>query len=89
MSVEKAEAVVAQLEQKRAACMKHGTELQDERANVALDAHTGDAKARQRLNEINSEIAVHASELASLDAAMRAGARWHIVLVCAMSGMIL
>jgi hypothetical protein len=72
MSVEKAEAVVAQLEQKRSACVRHGTELQDERANVALSAHTGDAKARKRLDEINSEIAVHSSELASLDAALRA-----------------
>jgi chromosome segregation ATPase len=72
MSVEKAEAVVAQLEQKRSACVRHGTELQDERANVALSAHTGDAKARKRLDEINSEIAVHSSELASLDAALGA-----------------
>ena len=72
MSVEKAEKVAASLEAKREACVKHGTELQDERANVALSAHTGDAKARERLDEINSEIAVHASELASLDTALRA-----------------
>jgi hypothetical protein len=43
MSVEKAEAVVAQFEQKRSACVRHGTELQDERATVA--AHTGDQRA--------------------------------------------
>jgi hypothetical protein len=40
-----AEAVVAKLEAKRQACVRHGTDLQDERANVALAAHTGDAKA--------------------------------------------
>jgi hypothetical protein len=43
MSVEKAEAVVAQLEQKRSACVRHGTELQDERATLAV--HTGDQRA--------------------------------------------
>jgi hypothetical protein len=57
--VRKAEGVVASLEAKREACVRHGTELADERANVALSAHTGDVKARQRLNEINSAIAVH------------------------------
>jgi hypothetical protein len=72
MSVKNAEATVASLEQKRIKCVAHGTELQDERANVALAAHTGDVKARKRLDEINSEIAVHTSELAGLDAALRA-----------------
>jgi hypothetical protein len=36
--LKKAEGIVAQLEQKREACVRQGTELQDERANVALDA---------------------------------------------------
>ena len=35
-------------------------------------AHTGDDKAAKRLREIHSAIAVHGSELASLDAALRA-----------------
>lgn len=74
MSVEKAEKVVASLEAKHEACVRHGTELQAERANVALAAHTGDAKSRKRLDEINTAIATHASELASLDAALRAAA---------------
>jgi hypothetical protein len=45
MPVKNAEATVASLEQKRIKCVAHGTEPQDERANVALAAHTGDAKA--------------------------------------------
>jgi hypothetical protein len=45
MSIEKAEGIVAQLEAKRDACVQYGTELADERANVALSAHAGDAKA--------------------------------------------
>jgi hypothetical protein len=64
MNVKEAEAVVAQLEQKRIKCVARGTELADERASIALLAHAdNDAKARKRLNEINSEIAVHSSEL--------------------------
>jgi hypothetical protein len=58
MTIEKAEAVVAELEAKRIKCVAHGTELQDERANVALAAHTGDVKARKRLDEINAALAV-------------------------------
>jgi len=72
MTVGKAETVIADLEAKRAACVKRGTELADERAAVALAAHTGDAKARKRLDEINAAIATHASELASFDAALKA-----------------
>ena len=60
------------LEQKRTAAIQRGTELADERANVALAAHTGDQKAAHRLREIHQQIAIHASELASLDAALRA-----------------
>jgi hypothetical protein len=60
MSVEKAEAVVASLEAKREECVRHGVELQDDRANVALAAHTGDARARKRLDEINAAVAAHA-----------------------------
>jgi hypothetical protein len=67
-----ARAVVTDLEEKRAAAIKHGTELADERANVALAAHTGDEAAAERLQEIHQAIAVHGSELASLDAAIRA-----------------
>jgi hypothetical protein len=65
---------VSDLEVKRTACVAHGTELADERASVALAAHTGDEQAAKRLQEIHQAIAVHGSELASLDAALRAAA---------------
>src|SRR5262249_55941476 len=70
--VEKCEPTNRDLEAKRAACVQRGTELADERANVALAAHTGDAKAAKRLAELHTAIATHASELASFDAAIKA-----------------
>ena len=70
--VEKCEATVRDLERKREACVRRGVELADERANVALAAHTGNVKARKRLDEINTAIATHESELASLGAAIKA-----------------
>ena len=70
--VEKCETTNRDLEAKRAACVKRGTDLADERANVALAAHTGNVKARKRLDEINATIATHGSELVSLDAAIKA-----------------
>jgi hypothetical protein len=70
--VEKCEATIRDLERKREACVKRGTELNDERAAVALDAHTGDAKAAKRLAAIHTAIATHGSELASIDAAIKA-----------------
>jgi hypothetical protein len=73
-----AEQTLATLQARRNACVQAGTELADERANVALAAHTGNAKARKRLDEINAAIATHASELASFDAAIKAaGERLH------------
>ena len=74
-SVASAKSVVVGLEEKRTAAIARGTELADERANVALAAHTGDEKAAQRLQEIHQAIAIHGSELASLDAALRAAAQ--------------
>jgi hypothetical protein len=71
-AVTQAQEVVADLEAKRTAAVQHGTELADDRANVALAAHTGDDKAAARLKEIHQAIAMHGSELASLDAALRA-----------------
>jgi hypothetical protein len=71
-AVAAAQKVVGDLERKRADAIKHGTELADERANVALAAHTGDEKAAKRLCEIHEAIAIHGSELASLDAALKA-----------------
>jgi hypothetical protein len=48
-SIQKAEKVLNDLQAKREGCVRAGTELNDERANVALAAHTGDSKARKRL----------------------------------------
>jgi len=73
--IEKAEQTLATLQAKRAARIKRGTDLADERAAVALDAHTGNAKAAKRLAEIHSAIATHGSELTSIDAAIAVAQR--------------
>jgi hypothetical protein len=73
--VAEAQAVVTRLEEKRAAAVQRGTDLADERADIAFKAHTTkDEKASKRLAEIHQAIAIHGSELASLDAALRAAA---------------
>ena len=70
-AVEALEAVLAKLQGMRDNVVRHGTELSDERANVALAAMTGDAKARKRLDAINAELATQHGELESIDAALR------------------
>jgi hypothetical protein len=70
--IEKYENMIADLERKREACVQRGTGLSDERASVALDAHIGDSKAAKRLVDIHNALALHSSELASLDAAAKA-----------------
>ena len=88
-AVSDAQAVVARLEEKREAAIKHGTALADERANVALAAHTGDEKAARRLKEIHQAIAMHGSEAASLDAALRAaGANGGVGCGCVISASL-
>lgn len=73
MPVEQAEKIIATLERKREACLRTGVELQDERTALAYSAHAdSDAKAKNRLEEVHALIATHASELANLDAALRA-----------------
>jgi hypothetical protein len=68
----KAEKIVADLERKREACVARGTELADERGALAFAAHANnDAKAKARLEAIHDAISKHASELSSLDAALR------------------
>jgi hypothetical protein len=72
-AVAQAQSVVADLEAKRADAIRRGVDLADERSNIAFQAHTtNDAAAAKRLQEIHQQIAVHGSELASLDAAIRA-----------------
>jgi hypothetical protein len=70
MLIEKYQNMIADLERKRDDCVKRGTELSDERANTALGAHTGDAKAAKRLQEIHTALTTQGSELASFDAAL-------------------
>jgi hypothetical protein len=72
--LEKAEAVVRTIEEKRVQFVRQRSALCDERDDVALRAYIGDVQARKRLDEINTVLATRASgmELASLDAAKRA-----------------
>jgi hypothetical protein len=70
-----AENVVADLDRKRAAHLQRGRELSDERASIALAAHSGDSKASKRLMEINAALALHSSELEGLDVAAEAAGK--------------
>jgi hypothetical protein len=72
-AAEKAVKTFHDLEAKRALLIERGAKLADERRAIAYDAHAdGDAKARKRLDQVNAEVATHASELASLDDAIEA-----------------
>jgi hypothetical protein len=75
--IEKFEILIAELEAKRERCAQRGRELLDERSTIALAAHTGDGKASKRLLEINAALALHASEVESLDAAIEAAGKKH------------
>jgi predicted translin family RNA/ssDNA-binding protein len=68
--IEQAEHVLNNLRQKREHCVKRGRELTDERAAIALAAHTGDKAASKRLQEINAALALHNCEIESIDAAL-------------------
>jgi hypothetical protein len=70
--IEKAEAVLADLDHAMLRLKARGVELGDERQSIALAAHTGDASARKKLDALNREIAVHGSELDSLHVAVEA-----------------
>jgi hypothetical protein len=73
MNTKAAEKIVTDLEKKREACLRAGVEIQDERAALAYSAHANnDAKAKSRLEQVHTAIATHASELQSIDAALRA-----------------
>jgi hypothetical protein len=70
--IENAEKTVRDLEDKRQHLIQNANELADERQRVSFAAHTGDGKARARLDKINSEVATQASEAnARLEAARR------------------
>jgi hypothetical protein len=68
-----AQGIISELEKKREECVQRAVALQETRASIALAAHAdNDSRARSRLNEINRECTDHVSELASLDAALKA-----------------
>lgn len=69
-ALDQAKAVVETMAAKQEAANRHSENLAAERARVALAAHTGDEAARKRLDEINAEISVHGSEVASIAAAI-------------------
>jgi chromosome segregation ATPase len=71
-ALEQAEQTLAGLDAALLRLKARGTELADEQASIALSAHTGDEKARKRLDAINREIAVHGSEVNSLHIAVKA-----------------
>jgi hypothetical protein len=70
--VDRATHVLNNLLQKREVLVARSVDLADERASIALAAHTGDSKASKRLLEITAALAVRASEVESIDAAIKA-----------------
>jgi chromosome segregation ATPase len=68
--IEKATQTLDELTLNRDALVGRGVELEEQRQRVAYAAHTGDVAARKRLDTLNRESGMHASELASLDAAI-------------------
>jgi DNA repair exonuclease SbcCD ATPase subunit len=68
--VAKAEQTLASLEDKRKDLANRAIELDAERQKISFAAHTGDNKARKRLDEINTASANHTSEMQSIDAAI-------------------
>jgi hypothetical protein len=71
-TVTDAERIITDLEAKRVALVERGKQLDQVRASNAFAALAhDDAKARQRLDALNRETGEHASELASVDAALK------------------
>jgi hypothetical protein len=68
--IEKAKSIVNDLETRKTRHIADGQKLEAERATIALDAFTGNDKARKRLDHINASITTRASELAALEAAI-------------------
>jgi hypothetical protein len=72
-TVAAAEKVLADLQEKRQALVTHAAVLDSQRRDAAFAAHVkGDPEARRTLDKINAEVAVHSSELASVDDAIAA-----------------
>jgi len=68
--VKTAERTLADLQTKRGVLVAHGVELEELRRPIAYSAHTGDGKARKKLDELNAEAVRFDSELKSLDVAI-------------------
>jgi hypothetical protein len=72
--VKKAQQQLTSLRNKRLGADQRRSDLERDRETIALSVHgAGDKANRQRLTQINLEIATHASELASIDSAIVAG----------------
>lgn len=80
--VEAAQSIVDRLEAARLQLIERGKELAEERRKISFLAHTGDAKARARLDRIIADLGAHGNELASVeDAIIEAGARLNVARV--------
>jgi hypothetical protein len=69
-ALEKATRDLNSPEEQREAIFSRTKLLEKQRSEVAFAAHTGDAKAKARLKDINSEAALHGQDIASVDAAL-------------------
>jgi hypothetical protein len=69
--IEKALALVDELQTKRAQHVAKAEKLAAERDEIALSAFTGNDKHRKRVDEIHTMLAKHSSELAALDSALK------------------
>lgn len=68
--IQTAEKTLAQLVDKKERATARGIALADERQGFAFAAHTGDRDARSKLDKINAEAVLHASEIESINAAI-------------------
>src|SRR5205823_1125685 len=68
--IDRASAILDELQTKRTQHVAKGEKLAAERSSIALVAFTKGGKERARLDEINRESALHDSELRSLDCAI-------------------
>jgi hypothetical protein len=71
--IKQANHVLNNLRQKREMLVVRGHSLGEEQSKIAFSAHTGDQAARKRLDKLNAEVALHDSELRSLDSAIAEG----------------
>jgi hypothetical protein len=70
-----AQQTLVELQSKRDALVASGVELVEQRQQIAFAAHTGDQAARKKLDGINRENGMLASELESLDVAIAEAAK--------------